>query len=208
MTKICTTCKQEKDLEQFHKNNQNKDGYLNICKECKKASYEEHKEKYLARQRLRRANRTPEQRQKDRQYAQQYRAENLDYVTQRAKEYESRPDVKIRRQKQKYDYVRRPDRIKRDLLKLAKDRARKQNVPFDLTEEDIELPEVCPVLGLKLEKGIKHPCDQSPSIDKIKPDLGYVRGNIKVISFRANTLKRDASIEELKAILKYMEENE
>lgn len=46
----------------------------------------------------------------------------------------------------------------------------------------------------------------SPSLDRIKPELGYVKGNIRVISFKANSIKNDASIEELRQILQYMED--
>jgi hypothetical protein len=207
MTKICTTCKQEKELDQFHRNNQNKDGYLNICKDCKKASYEANKEKYLERQRKRRAS--PEQKLKDKLYAQKYRQEHFEVISAKAKDYEARPDIKARRKQQKFDYLRKPDIQKRELLKLARDRAKIQNIPFEITEDDIVIPEFCPILGIKLEKGKNgHPEPSSPSLDKIKPKLGYVKGNIKIISFRANTIKRDATTDEIRAILKYMEENE
>lgn len=46
--------------------------------------------------------------------------------------------------------------------------------------------------------------DQSPSLDKVKPELGYVPGNVRVVSNKANRLKADNTIETLEAILKYM----
>lgn len=43
----------------------------------------------------------------------------------------------------------------------------------------------------------------SPSLDKIVPELGYVKGNIVVVSLRANQIKSDATIEELQAVAKF-----
>lgn len=43
----------------------------------------------------------------------------------------------------------------------------------------------------------------SPSLDRIEPDLGYVAGNAIVISNRANRLKSDATIDELRAIASF-----
>jgi len=91
------------------------------------------------------------------------------------------------------------------MLSEAKRRAKKSGVPFALTPEDITIPEVCPALGLPLEqsRGEAAPC--SPSLDRIIPELGYVPGNVCVISYRANTLKRDATWDELKKLSRFME---
>lgn len=84
------------------------------------------------------------------------------------------------------------------LLIGAKSRAKKQNVPFSLTIDDIVIPEVCPFLNIKLEKSKNRFSDSSPSLDKIIPSLGYVKGNIHVISHKANVMKNGASLDELK----------
>lgn len=91
-----------------------------------------------------------------------------------------------------------------DLLKKAKNRAKKKNIPFDITADDIIIPETCPVLGIPLKAGEKIVCNTSPTIDRIKPELGYVKGNIQVISYRANMLKNNATIEELQKVLEHL----
>ena len=71
---------------------------------------------------------------------------------------------------------------------------------------DIVVPEFCPVLGLRLkisEEG--RWTDSSPSLDRFIPSLGYVKGNVRVISWRANRIKCDATVEEVRALLAYME---
>lgn len=69
------------------------------------------------------------------------------------------------------------------------------------------IPEFCPILGIKMSYGPFAERDSSPSLDKIIPELGYVKGNIAVICFRANRFKSDGTLDELRAIVKYMEEH-
>ncbi len=92
---------------------------------------------------------------------------------------------------------------KRVLLAGARARAKKYGITFDLREDDFEIPAICPVLGIPLEqrRGQRGPDDASPTLDRIRPDLGYVRGNVIVVSWRANRLKSDASMVELAQIV-------
>lgn len=93
------------------------------------------------------------------------------------------------------------------LLGGAKRRSKKKNLPMDITKGDINIPEICPVLDIPLfyQIGHKSATDNSPSLDRIDPKKGYVKGNIRVISFRANYLKCNANIDELKLVLKDLE---
>jgi hypothetical protein len=97
--------------------------------------------------------------------------------------------------------------IAQRLVSLARKRARARGVPFDLQSTDVVVPERCPVLGvaLKLEAGPFS--DNSATLDRIVPELGYVRGNVAVISSRANTLKSNASLAELAALHGYVAAN-
>ena len=93
------------------------------------------------------------------------------------------------------------------MLSRCKYRAKQSGLPFNLTKDDIVIPEFCPVLGIKLRqmaideepKRGYHP--QAPSLDRIIPELGYVKGNVRVISARANLLKNDATVLELELVL-------
>ena len=44
----------------------------------------------------------------------------------------------------------------------------------------------------------------TPSLDRINPKLGYVKGNVQVISWRANNIKRDATAEELRLVADFV----
>lgn len=90
------------------------------------------------------------------------------------------------------------------ILQQARRRAKLKNVPFDITVDDVEAPEFCPVLGLRLAVNEGHAKDNSMTIDRIIPELGYVKGNVAIISFKANTIKNNASIEELEKVLAWL----
>lgn len=92
----------------------------------------------------------------------------------------------------------------RYVLARVKARAKRDNIPFNIDVSDIETPEYCSVLGIKLAYNFGNGSgfhSDSPSVDKIIPKLGYVKGNVRVISARANLLKNDATIEELELVL-------
>ena len=91
------------------------------------------------------------------------------------------------------------------MLKLARQRARAAGVAFDLREDDFTIPKLCPVLGIELShgKGRRGPTDSSPTLDRIVPSRGYVRGNVVVVSWRANRLKSDGTIAELARIVDF-----
>ncbi len=93
---------------------------------------------------------------------------------------------------------------RKGMFRKAKHHAKIFGLPFNISLKDIIIPDLCPVFNIKLVRNIKIPKDNSPSLDKIIPSLGYVLGNIQVISNRANRIKSDASIEELESIISYL----
>ena len=82
----------------------------------------------------------------------------------------------------------------------AKYRAKQKGLEFSLTKEDILIPEVCPLLGIKIISQAKDRL-HSPSLDRIDSNRGYTPDNIWIISSRANTLKNDASLQELELLV-------
>lgn len=90
------------------------------------------------------------------------------------------------------------------LFQRTRKRAADKGLPFDLEESDIVVPEFCPVLGIRLQIGDRK-FGASPSIDRIVPALGYVKGNVLICSQRANRIKNDATIEELRRVLAFYE---
>lgn len=91
------------------------------------------------------------------------------------------------------------------MVRSAKARARSSGVPFKITADDITIPQKCPVLGIPLIVGQSQATDHSPSLDRVVPLLGYVPGNILVLSNRANRIKNDATIPELRLVADFFE---
>lgn len=83
------------------------------------------------------------------------------------------------------------------MLMRVKSRAKANGVPFTLTLDDLHIPEFCPVLGVPLKVGTG---DNAPSLDRLKPELGYVPGNVIVVSHKANRLRSNATLAELAAV--------
>lgn len=84
--------------------------------------------------------------------------------------------------------------------------ANKRGIPFELSVTDIDeigIPITCPVLGMPLYFHRNKVKDDSISFDRIDSSKGYVLGNVIVISYRANRLKSDATINELRQIADY-----
>lgn len=83
------------------------------------------------------------------------------------------------------------------MWRSARARSKHDGTPFSIAVSDIKIPAQCPVFGVSLCQGDGSQQDNSPSLDKFIPELGYIPGNVQVISWRANKLKRDASPDEL-----------
>ncbi len=90
------------------------------------------------------------------------------------------------------------------MLRGAKQRAARKGIEFRLTELDIVIPETCPVLGIPLARYCGNKAGGAPTLDRKDNSLGYIPGNVAVISHRANRLKGDATLDEMLAIVRYM----
>ena len=90
-------------------------------------------------------------------------------------------------------------------LDNSKRRAKTKGLEHSITRAWVlaNIPDTCPVLGIKLECGST--LHDVPSLDRVDNSKGYTEDNVRIISNRANRLKSDATLEELKAIIKYME---
>lgn len=176
--KICPRCGRELPLESYSKGN-GMYGRRSICKECDKVLHS-----------------TPEARER-----------------RRLRRIEKRNTIQGFREREKQvDLLRlqnSEDAYKKYIIRSAKRRASIQGIPFNIDYTDITIPEYCPLLGIKLNKHVGEGgrYDDSPSLDKIVPELGYVKGNVWIISDRANRIKSDATLEELELLVKNLKDH-
>lgn len=179
-TKICIDCSLELSLDSFYssKSYNGKEYKNSYCKQCRN------------KRRL--------------DYQRQYRRDNKDKVNAARRKYykifmedpNKRASVNEGQRRRTCRYA-----VKR-LYDNAKARAKRKNLNFNITIEDIIIPELCPILEIPIFTGTKDNYNNSPSLDKINNTEGYIKGNIAVISNLANSMKNQATFEQLKTFNK------
>lgn len=87
--------------------------------------------------------------------------------------------------------------FRKKLINQVRARAKTKGLEFNLELEDIPYAETCPLLGCKLIPGTQHDYEYTHSLDRIDPTKGYIKGNVWVMSKKANSMKNNANKEEL-----------
>jgi hypothetical protein len=130
--------------------------------------------------------------EKQKQYHKRYRELNKEKRSIQSKQhYQS---------KRLISFIENPSKY---LWSVAKSRAKKFGLEFNISIEDVVIPEFCPIIGCKLIKGNGHRPD-APSLDRIDNSKGYIKGNVRVISREANLKKSSLNESILIKILQYM----
>ena len=70
---------------------------------------------------------------------------------------------------------------------------------------DLDWPTHCPILGIELDYFTPVAQENSPSFDQIDASKGYVKGNVHIISWRANRIKNNGTAEEHRKIADYLD---
>ena len=117
-------------------------------------------------------------------------------------------------QKNKHKWFKTPEQrraerrtwpsVVQNLVDRARYRSKRDNREFNITKADIVIPEICPILNVKLVPGHRV---YGPSLDRVDNNKGYIKGNIRVISKKANHLKGAATLDQLKMIIEYVEKH-
>lgn len=122
--------------------------------------------------------------------------DNRDKYLERGKAYRAANKERLA----EYDRQQRIDSPVKTLLSSAYQRALKKNIPFSITEEDVFIPHECPILKVPFEYGTAY----AMSIDRRDNTKGYVPGNVWVISRKANSMKSDATPDELRKFAQWV----
>ena len=122
----------------------------------------------------------------------EYRKKNKEKRSEQNKDwYQSYRKVKFTNEPQHY------------LWYVARTRSRQNGAEFTITKEDIVIPKICPILGLELVKGNGY-LPNAMSLDRVDNEKGYIPGNVRVISRKANIMKSDLTIDLLEKIINYI----
>ena len=192
-TKTCRKCNILLTLENCVKDKSKSGGIASICKQCN----------YNRSKKLKKDNPQRAKLQKQREY--QVRKQNP-RATKRQQQYNQAWYQKIRK-----SGVNGKVQI---LLGSIKARAKKGKIPMNLDLDYLVsiATDDCPVDGLPLDWEMNSvtegkATDRSPSLDRIVPSLGYVKGNVKFIANKWNTWKSNMLLRDLELIIAYMEKH-
>lgn len=192
--KRCSTCKITKILDEFSADKRSSDGHRERCKKCHadycRMAYKNGPKR--ARIRVERITCTSCKTNKsyDAFYTDNRR---LSGRQSQCKDCQKSAIKRIARKDPAYH-----------LFKAAKTRAKRRGLDFDLRRGDVVIPKRCPVLGIPLKSGDGKPSDNSPTIDRIDSSRGYTSDNIAVISWRANTIKSNATPDEIRKLHEWL----
>lgn len=138
-----------------------------------------------------------------------YRERNREKEIARVRAWQASPAGREYHAKHRKEYRARPTVRIKQLLHVARSRARKRGIEFDAALFDAitpSPPSACPCCGKDLDysmgRGWKDR-QHSPSLDRFDNALGYVVGNVNVICQRCNLIKGDATVAELESVLAY-----
>lgn len=116
------------------------------------------------------------------------------------------PEYRAAYQESWRQYTR--DNYEARLLTTIKSKCKRFDIPFDLTIEDVVIPTHCPKTGIPLvvhkERGKYY---DTPSVDRIDPKGGYVKGNIQIVCLWYNTAKLNFSEEDVLNLCKKVVEH-
>ena len=202
--KNCSKCGKFKPITEFVKDNRRKDGYTCICKECRRKKDNE---------RYKILKKDDSFMKRKREHNKKYKNKHKSQIDKYNAEYRMRPEV-VERMREYHQTTKSSESLTsifKNIARRCKNRAIEKDVPYAITWKDIEelYTTTCPILEIPLNwKSGTGRNDNTPSVDRIIPELGYVKGNIKIVSNLANMMKNSATLEQLKTftknILKYM----
>lgn len=132
-----------------------------------------------------------------------YYANNIDKYRERSNKYKETYKEILKTKAREY----RKSNLEKGLFKNAYYRALKGGLEFNIALEDITIPDICPVLNIPIYRRGASVCKNSPTLDRIDPNKGYVKGNIAVISHKANSLKSNGTAEEHRQIADFIDKN-
>lgn len=203
--KMCSYCKKEFNLDQFILNSKE----YKRCEVCRKRCNKYHNTfktknpvRFKELTKRTRDNNIEKIREKDKLLKRKLREENYEEVARKAREYRGK-NIQRLTEKDRDRITNRPEYF---MFSGARKRARKMNIEFSITEQDIkellDKIKICPLRHVTFQRGKNHiPHDNSPSLDRIDSTKGYIKDNIQIISHKANLSKNITDLDTYEKII-------
>lgn len=187
--RFCTKCKTEKELNLFIKNKQCAKGRAFICRQCQNTYSKNWKRSNTVRLAKRRRE----------LYCLEYGQSSKQRITERA-----------RVRAQLHPFITRARIMRNGLLQRSKNGVLVDLKTFSVRYivELLQKQKTCACCHNDLDIGYKfdgRAHDNSPSLDRVIPIRGYVLGNVALLCWRCNNLKRDSNPQELRMIANWIE---
>ena len=179
--KKCYVCNKDKSFNNYHKDMSKKDNLSGRCTKCKSIVDKKYREKIKAKSKKTISDRSYH-------YG---RYKSINYNDRRRELHRKDPRIRLRGG--------------------CYARAKKKGLEFNLpTYRDLpKVPKFCPILGIPLVVGASKDSngggtDNSPSLDRIDNNIGYIKWNIQIISRKANQMKSNGTLEDIKKLYLYV----
>lgn len=195
--KRCSTCKETKSVGAFCKDRSTPSGLCYECKACMNKASRERRNKHKVKNEA-----TPKSTKTEKRCSGCKEVLPVaQFTVDRGRKDALKPICKLC--SGKADRKWRSENVAKALLKSARYGAQTRGLEFSITLDDIAVPERCPVFGFEFTIGMKR--STSASIDRIDNTKGYIHGNVVVVSVKANHVKSDCSIDELRKLVSFYE---
>jgi hypothetical protein len=225
--KKCSRCGEEKDLSEFYKDKSKPDGHESLCKKCRYTKKNQEENIWFDSNTKKRCIKCGLVKDIGKFYKSKNRKNELDCyciecVNESGKQwYKDNHDKVQKKHKQwaennrekmkqmSYEWIK--NNYLRHLITKCIIRAKKKDIQSDSI--DILLEYLTPIY----EQGICQKCNKkiiardkshknSPSIDRIKPEFGYIVGNVTILCCECNRKKQDNTLEDFKSWINWLEQ--
>lgn len=203
--KTCGRCKEIKELSEFHRNSNSRDGHASDCKVCARARAREWNSKNKDRANSKSREWQKANRDRRKEYMTRYYAENREHLIATNSEW-NRNNAEIHRaaqtawrQKNKEDRITKLKQVLRTAQSNATKRGFECRIDLEVFDAWLKVQgEKCALTGIEFD----YTCDQkyrvrpfAPSIDRIDSSKGYTFDNIQVVCAMVNRAKNEMSQE-------------
>lgn len=205
--KKCNDCESSKEISDFNNNIITKDGKSYYCRECEK---EKRAEYNLGKRRIKICSKCKKGRSikffHNDSSKNDGKKSRCKFCVNKVNPYKLSQKEYYKLNKEKY----KQSGLKHHIIHNVKKYITDDSIDFNILPEDIDIPEYCPILNIRINTeytGQSGPKDNSPSIMLLDESKGYVKDNIMMVSYKANKIRKRFNPDDIRSVLDYISTN-